>query len=187
MLYFLIIILAAQYTLQWQNSYDGYLSVSCSDTQGFYRVRSQYSSAHYDRVWDWYCHNVAQVSFGSDCYWTDWLNGYDSPVYISCKQNYVLAGVQSEHDNGPQDRRWKIRCCHAVNHFTRECSISSYINSWQNNMDYSTSSSRVFTGIFSAHRDAKESVIYIKVIIIHYTELYNNYLYLTLLFFFTNQ
>ena len=161
MLHFLVIILAAQYTLQWQNSYGGDLSVSCSDTQGFYRVRSQYSSSHYDRVWDWYCHNVSQVSFGSDCYWTGWLNDYDYPVYIRCKQNYVLVGVESEHDNTDADRRWKIRCCHAVNHLTKDCSISSYINYFYNDMDYNASDSKVFTGIFSAHRDAKESVIYI--------------------------
>ena len=38
--------------LQWQNTYDGRLTRACPTGEGAYRVRSEFSSGHRDRRWD---------------------------------------------------------------------------------------------------------------------------------------
>ena len=45
-----------------------------------------------------------------ECHWTDWLNDYDQQVLFS-HNNMVVAGVQSEHNNGAEDRRFKYYLC----------------------------------------------------------------------------
>ena len=156
MLLLLGILFLVPSTFEWQNGWDGSLNVQCSDKQGFYRVRSQHSNYYEDRLWQWDCHTVAEKSFSGECYWTGWLNGWDQPVYAQCEPNYILAGVNSYHVNWAEDRRWKIRCCQAENHFTRNCEVSNYLNWYDGWMDYSVSAPKVFTGIFSAHMNSPE-------------------------------
>ena len=142
-------------SLEWQNNWDAVLDVSCADKQGFYRVRSQHSNYYEDRLWQWDCKSALKNSF-DDCYWTQFLNSWDDPIYTSCEPHYILAGVYSYHVNWAEDRRWKIRCCMADNYFTRNCEVSAYVNEYDAYMDFSVSSPRVFTGIFSAHKNSKE-------------------------------
>ena len=142
--------------MQWQNNYDGVLNVECSDKQGLYRVVSQYSSPTRDRQWQWDCHEVTKTTF-TECYWTDnWENVWDEPFFFQCPANYILTGVNSIHSNYYEDRRWKFRCCHAENHFTKNCFASDYINDWNQFIEYSVDQSYVFTGVYSYHVNAKE-------------------------------
>ena len=153
--FLLLLLLLVPGSLQWQNSYDGALDVECGTKAGFNRVRSSYSGWAKDRVWQWDCHDVSEVEFG-DCYWTGYVNWFDNPVYVQCEPNYILSGVYSYHANWAEDRRWRIRCCKATNHFTGSCEVSEYTNSYHGGMDYSVSLPRVFTGMFSAHMNSPE-------------------------------
>ena len=75
---------------------------------------------------------------------------------LQCPANYILTGVNSIHHNHYEDRRWKFRCCHAENHFTKNCFASGYINDWNQLIDYSVDQPYVFTGVYSYHVNAKE-------------------------------
>ena len=142
--------------MQWQNELNGELRVECSDKQGFVRVVSQLNNRHEDRQWKWECQEVVKTSFAK-CYWTDdWVNEFDEPFLFQCPANNILTGVQSIHHNHYEDRRWKLRCCHAKNHFTRNCFASAYINDWHLMMDYKVDAPYVFTGVFSYHSNKKE-------------------------------
>ncbi len=144
-----------QGSLQWQNSYDGPLDVQCAENSGFNRVASQHANSVEDRLWQWDCTVVSEVDF-NECYWTGYVNSFDQPIYTQCETDYIMSGVSSYHDNAVEDRRWDIRCCKAPNHFTRNCKISEYANTYDGAMDYSVSEPRVFTGMFSAHHDGVE-------------------------------
>lgn len=67
-----------------------------------------------------------------------------------------MNGIQSYHDNGREDRRFKIRCCRAPNKKTHECFITAYLNNWDRFFDYSAPSGYVFAGTVSVHDNGKE-------------------------------
>ena len=138
-----------------QNCYDGALNVQCNSRSAFYRVRSYHKNCREDRIWQWYCRTIAKNSF-SYCIWYWYQNDWDQPLMFRCPANYVMTGVYSYHDNGKEDRRWRFKCCYASKHYTRNCRISSYVNSWDGDMDYSTYSGYAFVGAFSYHDNGKE-------------------------------
>ena len=153
--YTLITLIGETADIQWNNDWDARLLVECGDKQGFSRVRSQHDNGREDRLWQWDCHTIAKASW-DNCYWTDYVNWWDQPFYYQCAANYVLAGVDSYHDNGVEDRRWKFRCCHAPNHFTKGCFVTGYVNDWDAWMDYGVGIPHVFTGAFSYHDNGRE-------------------------------
>ena len=141
---------------QWQNSYDGVLDITCADNSALNRVASVYEAWAGDRVWQWDClASAASVDF-DDCYWTGYVNWFDAPIYMQCEDNYVFNGVYSYHVNWAEDRQWDVKCCKAPNHFTKNCVVSGYVNSYGGAIDYSVTQPRVFTGMFSAHSNAYE-------------------------------
>jgi len=105
--------------VEWQNAWDGPLKVTCGDKESIHKVKSHHRDGYKDRQWRWDCHTIAKVSF-DHCYWTD-VNDFDEPSFKQCAPKYVISGVESYHSNKYEDRRWKIYCCKAPNHFTRNC------------------------------------------------------------------
>lgn len=138
------------------NCYDEELHVSCNYRSAFYRVRSYHKNCREDRIWKWYCRTMTKSGYSLSCYWTGYQNYWDEPLLFKCPANYIIGGVRSYHDNGREDRRWKFKCCRATHHYTRNCKISGYVNSWDGDMDYSTSSGYAFVGAFSYHDNGKE-------------------------------
>ena len=45
-----------------------------------------------------------------DCHWTDWRNHWDEKFLFS-QQGQVIAGMESEHSNEAEDRRFKYYLC----------------------------------------------------------------------------
>ena len=139
----------------YQNGYDQHLKVECSNQQGFYRVKSEHSNRAEDRRWEWFCRRVTRTNF-DDRYWSDYFHGFDEPIFFSCRANYFLCGVESYHSNGAEDRRWKFKCCHSRSHFTRNCALSGYVNSFDQRMDHSVGNSEVITSVYSYHNNHHE-------------------------------
>ena len=136
---------------QWQNEYDENLLVECPDRYGFYKVLSQHANWAEDRQWQWDCREVSIASF-EHCYWTEYVNDWDDPLYTQCFPDYILTGVSSYHSNYKEDRKWRLKCCKAEKYFTRNCEVTSYINYYDSFMNYTvTPPAQVFTGLFSAH------------------------------------
>ena len=144
--------------MQWQNSYDSPLKVQCSNKEGFYLVKSQHSNGAEDRQWEWHCRRVATKNFDKTP-WTGYINSFDEPIFFNCQKNHFLCGVESYHSNHAEDRRWKFKCCHSPNHFTRNCHLSGYVNSWDGWMNYQVGNNEVITGVYSYHRNDKELVV----------------------------
>ena len=141
----------------YQNSYDGSLDRRCSNyQQGFYRVKSVHSNSAEDRRWEFFCRRVTTSNWDAD-YWSGYVNGFDEPIIFSCRANYFICGAKSYHSNSAEDRRWDFKCCHSRNHFTQNCALSDYTNSFDGAMDYSVeSASGVITGVYSYHTDSTE-------------------------------
>lgn len=140
---------------QWQNDYDKGLHVECPEGHAFNRVQSKHDNSKEDRVWQWDCTSIASTNW-EGCEWSGYQNEFDLPLFYQCPADYVMTGVDSYHDNGPEDRRWSFRCCKAPNHIAQQCSLSGWINDFDASMDYKVNSPRVFAGAYSHHNNGKE-------------------------------
>lgn len=141
--------------IQWDNDYQKDLKVQCSDRQALYQVKSEFSKDKNDRRWQWNCRATTDVSH-KDCKWSSYINDWDGPMMQQCGANRFLAGMESYFSGSKRDRRWKMRCCEADNHYTQDCYLTGWENSMQGDMDYSNGSPRVLVGVFSYHDNGKE-------------------------------
>lgn len=124
--------------------------------QALYLAKSQHSNRYQDRRWEFSCKTVTDVDF-SHCYWTKYQNHFKMPLLAHCPSNYVMNGIQSYfRQRRYYDRKFRIRCCYAPSYKTKSCSLSGFVNRWDEKLDYSVSGSRVFTGVYSFYNSSKK-------------------------------
>jgi len=139
----------------WDTSWDKEFTYTCPSNQHLYRIKSKHDNGKEDRVWSFYCRNSGAVKT-SGCSWTNYLNSMDNVVNYKCPSNKILTGINSYHSNGPEDRRWKARCCDAATPLSG-CSWSGYWNNWDGWMDGSINNNQVMTGMYSYHSNSKKT------------------------------
>ena len=121
-----------------------------------YKVSSVYSNGHRDRAWKWECRSVGSSGHKKQCSSTGYVNEWDLPMNFMCPANQYIAGVESNHDNGREDRRWKFTCCDIPNHITLSCRSSGYVNSQNAPLNFQAGEGEVITGVYSYHDNGKE-------------------------------
>ena len=141
---------------EYLNRFDGPLYKNCHGLQGMYRVASVHSNHHEDRVWTWECRNVVSSGHISGCSSQGYANYWDSPMNFMCPVNQYIAGVESHHDNGREDRRWKFTCCGIHHRITYSCRQTGYVNDWDAPMNFYANHGEVITGVFSYHDNGRE-------------------------------
>ena len=134
----------------YQNGYDHPLKVICADgKQGINRIRSSYSKRHRDRVFQFYCKTVGTSSC-SECKTTpNYINKRHQHINFNCPTNQILSGVESVHYNSGEDRTWKFRCCESLRYVTANCELTSFINNFKQNFDYTIPRGKVMVGMHS--------------------------------------
>ena len=92
---------------EWVNDYDGYLYFECPEGQSISRLMSIHDNGHEDRMWAFEC---LPLEYGYDsCAWSGYVNNYDEMLLFECASGAgVVAGMESEHDNKHEDRRYRI-------------------------------------------------------------------------------
>jgi len=97
--------------------YDDYWTRECAGSgKALIGGTSTHDNGMEDRVWTWYCGTLDSSKYNvSACGWSDWANSYDATFSYYCPNNGVMTGLESQHDNSKQDRRWRYRCCRIVN------------------------------------------------------------------------
>ena len=73
-----------------------------------------------------------------------------------CPANKYIVGVESYHDNGCEDRRWKFTSCAISNRITASCRQTGYMNDWDGPINFQAKQGEVITGIFSYHGNDEE-------------------------------
>ena len=132
------------------NGFDRPLRLHCSKAHAIKRIQSSYSSGHRDRRFNFICSRYGNPSKCSDCTTTpQYVNNYRKPILFNCPANQVVAGVESVHNNSPEDRVWKFRCCSSSGHVTTNCELTNYINNLHGNFDYTVPGSKVVVGMYS--------------------------------------
>ena len=93
---------------EWANDYDGYLYYECPTNQSITHIISIHDNGPEDRIWAFEC---SPFQFGLEtCSWSGYVNDYDEVLVYECSSGAgVIAGMESEHDNGSEDRRLVYR------------------------------------------------------------------------------
>jgi len=141
---------------QYCNSLDQYYSFNCPAGYYMYKVYGYHENSKEDRV---YCSKCKDTGGnGTDnCYRTGYVNNYDSPVAVLCKQNHYFAGVRSEHSNSKEDRCFDFQCCSSGGKCTtNNCKIVGPVNKFDGYMSYTVDNGNVIVGAFSWHSNSKE-------------------------------
>lgn len=138
----------------YHNEYDQDLDFSCGTYQVLNSIESRHSNTYEDRQYKLGCTSVASDS-ALVCYWSPDLNEYDQPFIYTCAENFVMAGIQSEHNNDKEDRIWRFLCCSASNYVTESCIATEYLNDLGKNFTFSPDNG-VFIGAHSYHDNCHE-------------------------------
>ena len=140
----------------WQNYWDRHHFGSCDDGGYIRRIKSIHDNSKEDRRWEIFCGKSSNLAADQHCYWTGFLNSYDDMLAFNCPGNRVITGMQSQHNNGAEDRQFKFRCCAVSGRKPSNCEVTHYANGWDAAMDFTIPSNKVLTGAFSLHSNSKE-------------------------------
>merc|ERR1712121_153850 len=106
--------------LGWQNNWDARHYMYCRNGQHIRRLRSYHDNHREDRRWQADCGDIANVKADQSCVWSGYVNGWDEMLTYACPSGRVLTGMDSYHDNGREDRRFRFRCC-ALRRVSKSC------------------------------------------------------------------
>merc|ERR1712224_557026 len=109
------------------NNWDGGVSYSTSNRPivGIYSV---HHNGKEDRLWKFQNANIGAKSITSRI--TNYLNNWDGAVHYTCPGNQAITGFYSYHDNGKEDRRWRVRCSGFANIKIAHGAWSQWQNGW---------------------------------------------------------
>jgi len=137
------------------NDWDRSFAFECPTNQAISSLYSVHDNRMEDRRWKFAC---AQVVGGSltGCSWsgyTDW-----DATWTIGNEGDVITGVDSYHDNGKEDRRYKIKTC-KLSDLTSDVSVkhdSDWRNGWDRELSYDLSGQQFLTKITSQHDNRME-------------------------------
>ena len=133
----------------YQNKLDENLFKSCPVTDKSYvnGIASLWYGYYKDRAFKLSCHK-GPVDV-TQCNWTsDWQNDFNQILNYSCPQNWVLTGLASHHDNGPNDRRWHVQCCKLEVELD-SCQWTGDLNEHGQNMNHTLDPNKVITAVYN--------------------------------------
>merc|ERR1711892_61225 len=141
--------------IEWGNDYDGQLYFECPEGSAISHIQSIHDNSHEDRIWGFEC-AVVENLFDS-CAWTGYVNNFDETFVYECTAGAgIITGMESEHDNRKEDRRWSYKCCEAVATCYHDCHFTPYINDLDQPMDYTVQDGYMIAGVESEHDNHSE-------------------------------
>jgi len=88
--------------------------------------------------------------------WTNWVNNWDGNMkYSPGHQATFVSGLGGQHDNGKEDRLFKVMYTQIGANKARS-QWSNWANSWDGDLTYTCPSNMVITGLHSYHDNGKE-------------------------------
>lgn len=70
----------------------------------------------------------------------------------------MITGMESDHDNDAEDRRWNFKCCSQEKTCYSECGFSSYVNDFDGPLEFTVDIGYYLTGAESIHENKPEYV-----------------------------
>eukprot|EP00092_Neocalanus_flemingeri_P081720 GFUD01102138.1.p1 GENE.GFUD01102138.1~~GFUD01102138.1.p1 ORF type:complete len:113 (-),score=20.32 GFUD01102138.1:25-363(-) len=93
------------------NNFDETFVYECTNVAGVITgMQSVHSNGAEDRRWSYKCCSATATCY-HDCFFTPYINEFDQPMDFTLQDGYQLTGTESEHDNGKEDRVWRLQLC----------------------------------------------------------------------------
>jgi len=90
------------------NNWDGQFAYTCPHNKAIVGMISYHHNHYEDRRWRFYCAAFHGVGFRAGG-WPGWQTSWDAHFNINCGHQPAI-GFSSAHNNGREDRIWRIRC-----------------------------------------------------------------------------
>jgi len=103
-------------TCRWSgyvNNWDARMHYICPGNDVIVGAHSYHDNGREDRRWKYKCCEV--VAKTSNCRWSNWINGWDARMDKQLSHGEVIRGFYSVHDNGREDRVWRVLTCKMAN------------------------------------------------------------------------
>merc|ERR1711953_1242708 len=83
---------------------------TCSWSGVIAGMESEHDNGSEDRRWNSKC-CFAEPTCYHDCHFTPYINDFDEPMDYSVQDDYVIVGLEPEHNNKHDDRKWRLQVC----------------------------------------------------------------------------
>merc|ERR1712002_357136 len=146
--------------VSYDTEFDQPFSFECTQGEYIKTIESEHDNGKEDRRFKFGC--IPLKTFFGDaatigkCEWSGYANDFDKVMAFTCPNNMILGGVSSYHDNGKEDRRYKFQCCAPENMVAHTCSLTDWVNTFDNNMNYRVPDGFAIHGVDSIHDNGKE-------------------------------
>ena len=159
-----------------KNSKDKKQYCLCNQGERVVRFASKHYNKEEDRVWDLGCKPInPELTIRGD----RWIsktekNKLDEPqLWNGVHSNSFLVGMESEHDNGAEDREYTFCTARSDNFALKQCSAWKKLNDFDEKIDLQLGDEEVIAAITSVHKkkkgDREFSVITCKIACLLYT------------------
>lgn len=149
------------------NDWDGPLDFSAGKDKVLTGVESSHDNGREDRKWKFYTTEADGLTCSAGS-WTagfnrgandKWANDWDGPLDFKCPTNSALTAVNSNHDNGKEDRRWRFKCCDITSggkFSIQSVHTTGWLNRFDEKLDAKCNPNSVLVGLKSFHANHQE-------------------------------
>jgi len=142
------------------NGWDGRYTYTCPAHHVMNHLWSHHNNGKEDRQWKMNCKKINHPGGLRSCAWTGY-QGWDAHGTWECPHGGAIAGMDSYHDNGKEDRRYRWYCCQFSN--VRNIATegwSGWINGWDGVLNHAPPADAWWGGIHSIHDNGKEDRVF---------------------------
>ncbi|XP_071172822.1 dermatopontin-like [Mytilus edulis] len=138
----------------WANTYDKPFEYLCKDGTAISQIHSVHNNHYEDRIFAFQC-RVTEIQQHTLCNWSQYANAFDQFFSFQCVNHGFITGIQSYHDNGYEDRKFKFHCCEIQEMDVTECYFTNP-NPFDATFTATARENYVFRGVTSIHDNHRE-------------------------------
>jgi len=153
------------YTTGYVNEVDGEMNFRCGYMEVMVGLESYHNNGNEDRRFKFFCGRVvprddAETVLRSFASWSGYLNSWDGVLSYTSSGNELIVGFQSRHDNGREDRRWKIGTATLGGALCSPGDWSSYVNDYDASVEFLCPAHHALAGVYSKHHNSYEDRVW---------------------------
>ena len=141
-----------------KNSKDEKQYCLCNQGERVVRFASKHYNKEEDRVWDLGCKPInPELTIPGDWVisWTEKHELNEDQLWNGVDSNSFLVGMESEHDNGAEDRAFTFFTARSDNFALKQCSAWKKLNDFDEEIDLQLGDEEVIAAITSVHKKKK--------------------------------
>jgi len=155
------------------NGWDSPQYCKCQPGERISKFRSRHNSRKEDRIWELKCEDIIPKAISATVNWQQGTSGEnwwdDTFHWVGIFSNSYMVGMSSYHDNGREDRRYKVFWARSDNWVLTNCGNHIYgdwhkLNTYDRDVNLHLGPKQVIVELLSYHNNRKEDrEFYVKI------------------------